>query len=250
MALAHPWGSGRATAPEAKYVRLVNSAAGPESSVVRVALIDDYEIVLRGLERMLEGFATRVQVVELDAQTQPETPVDVALYDTFSVTQVHATEIDILLENPRVGAVAVYTWNMQADLVAEARRKGVRGYLSKSLDAPNLVAALEKVAAGEQVVLPQEDIGSSSTIEVAAGDWPGRDAGLSARQAEVISLITQGYSNQEIAERTYLTINTLKTYIRLAYRQMGVTSRTQAVLWGIEHDMLPVTKRITRDQGS
>jgi DNA-binding NarL/FixJ family response regulator len=48
-----------------------------------------------------------------------------------------------------------------------------------------------------------------------------------------------GFSNQQIAERTHLTMNTVKTYIRMAYRQMGVQSRTQAVLWGIEHGMAP-----------
>ena len=79
----------------------------------------------------------------------------------------------------------------------------------------------------------------ATTIEVAAGDWPCRAHGLSARQAEVVSLITMGFSNQQIAQRTHLTMNTVKTYIRMAYRQMGVQSRTQAVLWGIEHGMAP-----------
>ena len=47
--------------------------------------------------------------------------------------------------------------------------------------------------------------------------------GLTAREAEIIALITQGLSNQEIAERSYLSINSVKTYIRTAYRKMGVT---------------------------
>ena len=218
-----------------------------ERAVVKVALVNDHEIVVRGLERMLEDFSGRIQVVELDAQTQVAQPVDVALYDTFGVAQADARDIDRVIRNPCVSTVAVYSWNMQRALIESALRKGVRGYLSKSLTAEALVGALERVAAGEEVVLPREEIGSGSAdIHVAGGEWPGRAEGLTARQAEVVALITLGLTNQEIAERTHLTLNTVKTYIRLAYRHMGVTSRTQAVLWGVEHGMAPDTTRVRR----
>jgi two-component system, NarL family, response regulator LiaR len=59
------------------------------------------------------------------------------------------------------------------------------------------------------------------------------------RESEVIALITQGLSNQEIADRCYLSINSVKTYIRTAYRKMGVARRSQAVLWGIQHGFEP-----------
>ncbi len=232
------------------YIPAVSNSGGTPGHAVRVALVNDHEIVVRGLERMLEDFSARVQVVELDAQSAVVTPVDVALYDTFSVTQVDESDVDRVIGNPRVREVAVYSWNMHDDLIEAALRKGIRGYLSKSLDAPALVAALERVAAGEEVVLPRNDIGRASSIEVAGGDWPGRAEGLSARQAEVVSLITMGFSNQQIAERTHLTMNTVKTYIRMAYRQMGVSSRTQAVLWGVEHDMVPDITRVRRTTGS
>ena len=85
-------------------------------------------------------------------------------------------------------------------------------------------------------------------IEAVGGDWPGRGHGLSARQAEIVSLITQGLSNNDIAERTYLSPNTVKSYIREAYRHMGVSSRTQAVLWGIDHGMAPTRMRVLLSQ--
>ena len=66
-------------------------------------------------------------------------------------------------------------------------------------------------------------------------DWPGRGAGLSAREAEIIALVARGLSNQQISDETYLSLNTVKTYIRTAYRKMGVTSRTQAVIWALDH---------------
>jgi DNA-binding CsgD family transcriptional regulator len=71
------------------------------------------------------------------------------------------------------------------------------------------------------------------------GQWPGREHGLTARESEVLALITQGLSNQEIAERTYLSINSVKTYIRTGYRKIGVGRRSQAVAWGMRHGFEP-----------
>ena len=76
------------------------------------------------------------------------------------------------------------------------------------------------------------------------GDWPGREEGLTAREAEVIALITQGLSNSDIASHSSLSINSVKSYIRSAYRKIGVTSRTNAVLWGVEHGFHPDRARI------
>ena len=60
----------------------------------------------------------------------------------------------------------------------------------------------------------------------------------------MISLITQGLTNQAIADLTYLSINSVKSYIRTAYRRMNVTTRSQAVLWGVQHGFEPDRVRI------
>ena len=64
-------------------------------------------------------------------------------------------------------------------------------------------------------------------------------AGLTPREAEILALITQGLSNQEIAARAFLSINSVKTYIRTAYRKINVASRSQAVLWGVDNGFKP-----------
>ena len=76
-----------------------------------------------------------------------------------------------------------------------------------------------------------------------AGDWPGRSFGLSPREAEILALITQGLTNKEIAGRVYLSINSVKTYIRSAYRKINVERRPQAVLWGVQNGFRPDTLR-------
>lgn len=215
---------------------------------MRIALVNDYEVVLHGLEAMLAPYGDRVEVVELAAGMPVATQVDVTLYDTFSQPQADADEIDSFVDNGMAGAVVVYTWNMQTELVDKALDRGCRGYLGKSLAAPDLVAALEKVDSGDVVVAPTDDL--ADPPEEDAHDqqvaWPGQEHGLSEREAEVVALITQGLTNKQIAARTWLSINTVKTYIRTAYRKIGVQRRAQAVRWGMEHGMLPSQTRVLR----
>lgn len=70
-------------------------------------------------------------------------------------------------------------------------------------------------------------------------DAHGRSLGLTRRESQVISLITQGMSNAEIASATYLSINSVKTYIRSTYRKIGVARRAQAVIWGMTNGFAP-----------
>jgi DNA-binding NarL/FixJ family response regulator len=217
----------------------------PRRDPVRVALVNDHEVVVRGLHAMLQPFSDTIEVVELEVGRDVDTPVDVALCDTFSQPLVSHAGIGELVADPHIGAVAVYSWNMHPDLVARARERKVRGYLSKQLTGRELADALVRVAAGEEVVEPPLLV-PENPYDPESGDWPGREEGLTQRQAEVVSLITQGLTNQQICERTYITLNTLKTYIRQAYQRMGVTTRAQAVLWGVEHGMAPLPHEMDR----
>ncbi|QDP98145.1 response regulator transcription factor [Microlunatus elymi] len=203
--------------------------------VIRVALVNDYEVVVHGLATMLRSYQDKVLVVELDADGQVDHPVDIAMYDTFASNQGDRAEVRKLTANPRVGKVVVYSWNVEPALVTAALDNGASGYLSKALPAAELVNALTEVHRGVRV----RPDGSAKTSAVVGGDWPGREEGLTAREAEILALITQGLSNQEIAERAHLSINSIKSYIRSCYRRIGATSRTQAVLWGIEHGFRP-----------
>jgi DNA-binding NarL/FixJ family response regulator len=136
--------------------------------------------------------------------------------------------------------VVVYTWNFQPDLIDSARKLGVHGYLSKTLGARDLVEALEAVNRGEQVFSSPRGRGASAQ----GLDWPGRLDGITDRESEILALITQGMSNADVARLTYLSPNTVKSYIRSVYRKIGATSRTQAVLWGVANGFSPDHHRI------
>ena len=209
---------------------------------VRIAIANDYEIVVAGVAAMLEQFRDRVEVVELDANRQVASDVDVVLYDTFAQAQGSGIDLEHLLDGS--GAkVAVFTWNLQPELVEQAIRRGCSGYLSKALTAEEVVKSIEAIHAGDTVVETQLPVES----DLDAGDWPGRTYGLTQRESEVLALITQGLTNQEIADRAYLSINSVKTYIRTAYRKIGVERRSQAVSWGMQHGFSPDFARTLTD---
>jgi DNA-binding CsgD family transcriptional regulator len=102
-----------------------------------------------------------------------------------------------------------------------------------------LVTKLEEIRDGAVVTPPWP----GERVVRRGHDWPGAEHGLTARESEIVALIARGLSNRDIAERSYLSINSVKTYIRTAYRKVGVTRRAQAVVWGMQHGLEPDRQR-------
>jgi DNA-binding NarL/FixJ family response regulator len=202
---------------------------------VRVALVDDHLIVVRGLAAMLADYPDRIEVVELDSLRDPPGDVDVVLKDAFGM-------IDDLREfvASTTAPVVVFAFSTEDDAVEAALQLGVAGYVFKGVSGGKLVSALESVRDGKRVVV----LDPEGQPPLAEGDWPGRKAGLSIREAEILTLICRGLSNQEVAQTLFLSINSVKTYIRTMYRKIGAESRSQAVIWGLRHGFSPRPARI------
>ena len=221
--------------------------ANPEatSGVLKVAVVNDYEVIVRGVAAMLADHES-VEVVELDSDLPVARPVDVALYDDFAMPSLADAKLVELVERHNVGSVVLYTWRASAEQVSDARSRGLGGVIVKGEPVPRLIELLHDVRAGRFVTSDQVEKAPPKG-QPANSHWPGKDAGLTAREAEVVGLITQGLSNQEIADRMFVSINSIKSYIRAAYRTMGVTSRSQAVLWGIHNGLAPERVRVLLD---
>jgi len=217
----------------------------PQRAPVRVALVDDYDVVVIGIAHLFDAYQDRIVVAELDTNQPVNDAVDVVLYDSFAQPEADHEDIAVLVGNPHARHVVVYTWNFHPSLIDSAMAKGASGYLSKTLPAHEFVTAIEAIADGK-VVISDPPARSRSALGL---DWPGRAEGLTDREAEVLALITQGRSNSEIAQVMYLSINTVKTYIRSAYRKIGVTGRSHAMLWGLDHGFQPDYHRIDHWRG-
>jgi DNA-binding NarL/FixJ family response regulator len=165
-------------------------------------------------------------------------PVDVVTIAPDS--DLDLVDVDVLLCDPvgrhlqledYLGAVAaltpapvlVFTWSSSPSNVRRSLAAGARGFLSKGTSSANLAAAVEAVRVGETILPPTKL------------DTPRGTAELSTRETEVLDLICHGMSNLEIAEQLFVSVNSVKTYVRQIYQKIGVSRRSQAVAWGLSH---------------
>ena len=193
---------------------------------IRVAMLGGDELVRRGLESMLRtlgGF-------ELGSvKDRMRAPIDIALVETYG-TSLDDTTLARAAADPFIHRVAVFTWNHHPGLVDDVLVDGVSGYLGKSLTAAQLGRALRSIHEGHSVVAPPLPGASAQGMAVSS------DADvLTTRERETLALIATGRSNDEIAREMRISLNSVKSYIRSAYRKTGVQSRSQAVLWAVTH---------------
>ena len=194
----------------------------PPSRPVRLGVVDETELVTHGLAGMLRPFAEKVSfsVLREPAET---TGFDVVLCDPFNGGHV----ADRLERIPALAPakVLVFTWHDHPNRRRRAIEAGAHGYLSKAATTRELLTAVDAILRGTPVPVPP------GAGEEGPHDFPG----LSQRESEVLVLIGRGLSNQEIADKLYVSVNSVKTYIRQVYAKTGVTRRTQAVAWAHEH---------------
>jgi DNA-binding NarL/FixJ family response regulator len=187
---------------------------GMGSRPLVVAVLSPQVIVEHGLVGLLERHPDRVRVVPRDEGVTP----DVLVYDVLALLHGDTEDLHALVSSPvRVLAVSR---DLRPELVARAVALGVDGSLTMNATEDELLRAVEAVARGG---------GSTPAAR------PGASVGLTEREVQVLTLITQGLTNQEIARTLYLSPNSIKTYVRTAYRKIGAASRSQAVAWAIRH---------------
>jgi DNA-binding NarL/FixJ family response regulator len=192
------------------------------NSRLRVALVNDYEVIVAGVRAMLMPYRDSIQVIELDVHQDPEHDVDVALFDTYGQPGLGLERIQSLVKSERVGAVAVYTWSASATVRDATQRAGASGLIAKALPASELVDAMQGIAAGRSV-----DTGRfrGST----QGPWPGSQWGLTSRESETLVLLSAGMANRTIAEALFVSENTVRTHLKAVFRKLEVKNRSQAV---------------------
>jgi DNA-binding NarL/FixJ family response regulator len=192
------------------------------TEALRVALVNDFEVIVRGVEAMLAEFGDEVRVTELDIGSNPDRRVDVALFDTYGHGRGGVDRVQSLAADPRVGTVVAYTWVLPPGQVDEVLTAGARGVIAKSAPARDLVDALLAVTAGEIVVSP-------AFARPATASWPGQEFRLTARESDVAAFLVQGLSNQQIADALCISEHTVKSHMKAIFQKTGAASRTQAL---------------------
>jgi len=201
---------------------------------IRVLLADDQRVVREGLGTLiglLEGIeligtaADGEEAVRLAAEQQP----DVVLMD-LRMPRMDGTEAIRRLAARGVSSIALTTYADDASVLG-ALRAGARGYLTKDAGAADIRSAIEAVARGEAALDPaiqHHVLAAVAAPAPAAAELPDE---LTPREAEVLTLIAEGLTNTEIAERLVVSAATVKSHVNHIFAKIGARDRAQAVVY-------------------
>ncbi|BAU12359.1 two component LuxR family transcriptional regulator [Leptolyngbya sp. NIES-3755] len=210
----------------------------PESSRIRVLLVDDQSLIRQGLKAMLE-LETDLQIVgdadngkvalELVAQLQP----DVVLMDIRMPEMSGQTATKFITQNfPAVKVLILSTFDDDA-YIAGAMQAGARGYLLKDMPSRELATAIRFVHQGYTQFGP----GLFKKLSIAASDAQDSSEtasnipSLTPREQEVLQLIGRGATNREIAQQLYITEGTVKTHVTSILNRLNLRNRSQIAIY-------------------
>ncbi|WP_407564079.1 response regulator [Streptomyces sp. 184] len=227
---------------EAGEKQRTDGAEGPAvPGKIRVLLVDDHQVVRRGLRTFLE-VQDDIEVVgeaadgdEGVARTAELVP-DVVLMDVKMPGTDGIEALRRIRESGSAARVLVITSFTEQRTVVPALRAGAAGYVYKDVDPEALAKAIRSVHAGH--VLLQPDVaGALLSQEVGGGPSQGRGTTLTEREREVLALIADGRSNREIARALVVSEKTVKTHVSNILMKLDLADRTQAALWAVRHGL-------------
>jgi len=211
---------------------------------IRVMLVDDHEIVRRGLALFLEGFEDMELVgqagdgeeaVRLCGEVQP----DVALMDLVMPMMDGPAAIRRIRElYPAVKVVALTTFR-DKELVHSTLQAGAVGFLYKDASIDELAGAIRRAYRGDAVMLAPQAAEALLDLIDARGQENERPATeLSAREQDVLALLVEGLTNRQIAYRLHVSESTAKQYVRGILSKLNVSSRTEAVAMAVQQGLV------------
>jgi DNA-binding NarL/FixJ family response regulator len=205
---------------------------------IKVLLVDDHSLVRRGFRRMLEDEVDIVvigeasngdEAVRLARELAPQVIVmDCALPGTSGLAATRK-----ILETAPPKAILMLSMHSEDTLVRQAMDAGARGYILKNAVDLELATAIRKVAAGEIVLDPQ--------LAKPANLRGERNAGLTARELEILQLIVNGKSNKEIADHLKLSVNTVSVHRANIMETLGIHKTAELVVYAIRNGLVNIS---------
>ncbi len=209
--------------------------AAPTAHPIRVYLLDDHEIVRRGIRDLLEAEGDIVVVGESGlaqeaARRIPALRPDVAILDG---RLPDGSGVDVCREvrsrSPQIAALILTSFD-DDDALFSAIMAGAAGYLLKQVGGNALVDAVRRVAAGQSLLDP----GVTAKVLERLRSGPREDpalAQLTTQERRILDLVGEGMTNRQIAETVHLAEKTVKNYVSSMLTKLGLQSRTQAAIF-------------------
>jgi DNA-binding NarL/FixJ family response regulator len=210
------------------------------NSPVRVAVMSESAIVRAGLVGLVGQLGDRAMVVDTDLSEEHCGQVDVVVYDLGAAPGPAGFP-----ELRRLAGLGLPMVALVYDGFAGPGGRAVGGTdLAGGAQLISLAVSAEELGEALARAVPSPASRHADRLDPGGSGLP---SGLTHRELTVISLIGAGLSNKQIAEQMYISGNTIKTYIRTAYRKLGIRSRIQAALWAMEHGLVarPVHEKVT-----
>jgi DNA-binding NarL/FixJ family response regulator len=227
----------------------------------RIVIADDYDLIRDGLKHMLSyeedlevvGEASNGrEAVELCRRLRPELVLmDIRMPQMDGLEATRA----IKAQQPEI-SVLIITTHENPDYLLEAIKAGAAGYVLKDASNQQIVSAMRRALGGESPINQElatqliQQLASKvpqpaeppPTTERGAASTPPLLEELTPRELEVLGLVAQGKTNQEIAESLFITRATAKVHVQHIIRKLGVSDRTQALVRAFELGLAPYPK--------
>ena len=208
----------------------------------RVVLVDDHGLFLAGVRAELGDSVEVVGEAQTVAEAVPlikELDPDVVLLDVHLPDGSGDAIINAVVpERPAVKFLALSVSDAAEDVIAVIRA-GARGYVTKTIDAEELAAAIERVAHGDAVFSPR--LAGFVLDAFRAGVEVAGDADLNElmpREREVLQLIARGYMYKEIAARLHLSVKTIESHVSSVLRKLQLSTRHELTRWATQHRLV------------
>ncbi|NBM19628.1 response regulator [Streptomyces sp. GC420] len=213
---------------------------------IRVFLLDDHEVVRRGVHDLLDAepdisvvgeAGTVAQALARGPALQPDVAVlDVRLPDGDGISVCR----ELRSRMPGLACLMLTSFD-DDDALLDAIMAGAAGYVLKQIKGSDLVAAVRTVASGQSMLDPATTARLMSSLRGGPAEEASADpqdevlAGLSPREREILELIGEGLTNRQIGKRLYLSEKTVKNHISRLLAKLGVERRIQAAVLATEH---------------
>jgi two-component system, NarL family, response regulator LiaR len=210
-----------------------------ESDLIRLAIVDDHDLVRSGLkffaqtvnDIVLVGEANNgAAAIKLCAEIHP----DVVLMDLVMPETDGITAIRIIREvDPHVQIIALTSFTDQT-MISEALQAGAIGYMLKNVTIDELTSAIRNAKAGKPIIAPE-------VFKMLVHHTPSASEettfDLTRREKDILSLLIAGLTNEEIAANLTLGRSTVKTHLSHIFNKLGVTNRVEAVTLALQHHL-------------
>ncbi len=217
------------------------AAVSTPSARIKVLIVDDHEVVRRGLRGFLElqddlevvGEAEdgAVAIAKADSLAPEVVLMDLLMPNVDGLSAIAA----IHGSHPEIDIVAVTSF-IEEEKVTAALEAGAAGYLLKDASADEVADAIRAAHAGEVHLDPQVAKVLAQRMRARRDEPPVEP--LTPREIEVLQLVAKGAANKEIAAELSITERTARTHVSNILGKLNLASRTQAALWAVEHKML------------